>query len=365
MSHENLTIAQDQQLIEKILDDKNMRYIVLFLYVIRNDLFHDLSDKSIIKSYERVLILDDIHKGNIESFWDQEFTRIALELGLLKNIRTYREYQQKDDDFIVKLGEETVTIEEQTILVPKDTLFAMIKKKFSFLTKRNFNSALVRLKGVRCERGAGIIHPFIYEIGGNDVTLADDLYYILDQYGNIYQAIKIEVTIERFYEKFKKMHNKLLELIEIYDEKLTRSSSVTEIENALDQGKDILKHLEEEGLELPDKFKFRGSEEGEIYQEWKSTLIKLFEYQIEMSDIDSQLMEIKQYYSGTDKKYGYLEFIEKVSFNEDNIVTEIENLLIKLRERLIKIKEVLSAFTKKKIKLLNLDLERYILTNED
>ncbi|MGV9200048.1 MAG: hypothetical protein ACOC4M_14675 [Promethearchaeia archaeon] len=229
MSHKNLTIAQDQQLIEKILDDKNMRYVVLFLYIIRNDLFRDLSDETLIKSYERVLILDDIYKGNLKTFWDPEFTRIAVELGLLKNIRTSREYQQKDDDFIVKLGEETVTIEGNTILVPKDTLFAMIKKKFNFLTKRNFNDAIVRLKGVRCEKGAGIIHPFIYEIGENDVTLADDLYYILDQYGNIYQAIKIEVTIEGFYEKFKELHDNLLDLIEIYDDSLTRAKTIAEV----------------------------------------------------------------------------------------------------------------------------------------
>ncbi|MGV9200049.1 MAG: hypothetical protein ACOC4M_14680 [Promethearchaeia archaeon] len=133
----------------------------------------------------------------------------------------------------------------------------------------------------------------------------------------------------------------------------------------MDEGKDILKHLKEEGINLPDKFKYRGGKDVEIFQEWKSTLAKLFEYEIEMEEIDTQLLEIKQYYSGKDKKYGYLEFIEKVSFNEDNIVTEIEELLIKLRERIIKIKEVISAFTHKKIKLLNLDFERYILTKED
>lgn len=365
MSHQNLSLEYDRELIEKVLDDKNMRYIVLFLYVIRNDLFHDLMDQHLLKSYERVLILDDIYKGNLKTFWDPDFTQIAVELGLLKNIRSYREYQQKDDDFIVKMGEETITIEEKTILTPKDTLFAMIKKKFKFLTKRNFNAALVRLKGVRCEKGAGIIHPFIYEIGENDVTLADDLYYILDQFGNIYQAIKVEVTIEGFYNKFKELHEKLLALIELYDDTLTRKSTLSKVKTALEEKKDVLKYLKEEGIELSDKFKFRGSEEIKIYHEWKSTLLRLFEYQIEMEEIDRQLLEIKEYYSGKDKKYGYLEFIEKVSFNEGNIVTKIENLLIKLRERLIKIKEVIESYTKKKIKLLNLDFERYILTSED
>jgi hypothetical protein len=54
-----------------------------------------------------------------------------------------------------------------------------------------------------------------------------------------------------------------------------------------------------------------------------------------------------------------------VSFNEDNIVNNIQNALIDLREDLLKINSKIARFTKKELKLLNLDYERYILTSND
>ena len=77
------------------------------------------------------------------------------------------------------------------------------------------------------------------------------------------------------------------------------------------------------------------------------------------------ILEIKNYYTGKNKKYGYLEFIEKVSFNEDNIIDEIQNSLVALRKKLIDINNELTQLTKKDIKLLNLDYERYIITSSD
>ncbi|MFW9874888.1 MAG: hypothetical protein ACFFG0_17415, partial [Candidatus Thorarchaeota archaeon] len=133
MEHKSLTLEEDAPLINTILDDIDMRYILLFLYVIRNDLFKDLSDQTLIESYTRVIIMDDIFKNNLIDFWDEEFTDIYIDLGLVKNVRSKREFDQKDGDFIIKLGEETVTIEQDTISVPDDTLFLIINKKFKSL----------------------------------------------------------------------------------------------------------------------------------------------------------------------------------------------------------------------------------------
>ena len=116
MEHTALSMDFDKNLIEKVLDDIEMRYIILFLYIIRNDLFKDLSNQELIKSYEKVLILDEIYKDNILSFWNKEFIEIAIDLGLIKNLRSIREFEQKDGDFIIRIGEETVTIENNTRL---------------------------------------------------------------------------------------------------------------------------------------------------------------------------------------------------------------------------------------------------------
>ena len=150
MEHKSLSIEEDENLLIKILENVDMRYIILYLYIIRNDLLKDLSDSELIKSYERVLILDEIFKNNIIEFWDEEFIEIMIDLGIFKNIRSLGEFNKLEGDFILKLGEETITIENGTISIPDDLLFLIIKKKFKFLNRRNFNLALTRLKSVSC-----------------------------------------------------------------------------------------------------------------------------------------------------------------------------------------------------------------------
>jgi hypothetical protein len=367
MEHKKLSLEYDKNLINKILDDINMRYIILFQYIIRNDLFEDLNDEKLIESYERILILDDIFKGNVINFLgeNKNFIEVAIDLGLFKNIRSLREFEQKDDDFILKMGEETITIENNTIMVPADTLFLMITKKFKFLTRRNFNLALTRLKGVRCETTSAI-HSLIFEVGQDDYTLSDDLYYILDQYGNIYQAIKIEITIEGFYERFEEIAKKNEKFIELFDPALNSKIVVKIINKAIEENKDIIETLKKENVKLSDKFKSKNSvKDAQIYKEWNSTLMKLLHFRFQIKNIDKKLLKIKNYYSGKNKKYSYLEFIEKVSFNEENIVDEIQNSLLTLRKELIEINNELSKLTTKEIKLLNLDYERFIITSND
>jgi len=362
MEHINLTLEDDINLINTILDDIDMRYIILFLYVIRNDLFKDLSDKNIIESYNRILILDEIYKSNLLNFWDEEFIETYVDLGLIKNIRSKREFEQKDDDFIIKLGEETITIEQETISVPDDTLYLLITKKFKLLTRRNFNLALTRLKGVRCEK-TSVIHPLIYEIGEHDYTLSDDLYYILDQYGNIYQLIKIEVTIEGFYQRFKEIKEKMNEFIEIFDPNLNTKPVLKKVHKAIADNNDIIKYLKDEKIQLSDKFNFDKIDKDHVlFKEWNSKLLLFLRLRYQMKDIEDKLFDLKKFYSGKNRKFRYLEFIEKVTYNEDNILNIIQNTLIDLRKDLITINDKIKKMSKRELKLLNLDYERLIIS---
>ncbi len=365
MEHKNLMLEYDKDLINKILDNIDMKYIVLFLYVVRNDLFEDFNDKNLIESYNRLLNLDEIFKGNIKTFWNEKFFEVAIDLGLIKNIRSLREFEVKDDDFILKFGEEPIKVGQNTIIIPADTIFLMIKKKFKFLTRRNFNLALTRLKGVRCET-SNLMHPFIFEIGEGNYCLSDDLYYILDQFGNIYQAIKIEITIEGFYKRFEEIKSKIEEYIEIYDPALNSKNVIKKINNAIEENKNIMKCLENENVKLSDKFKIEKiDKEAPIYKDWNSKLLQLLNLRYLIEIIDKKLLEIRSYYSGKKKKYSYLKFIEKVSFNEGDIVDKIQESLLNLRKELIEINDEISKMTKKDIKLLNLDFERYLLTYSD
>jgi len=365
MEHNKLSLEYDKNLIDKILDNIDMRFIILFLYIIRNDLFKDLSDQTLIESYERILILDEIYKNNVVNFWDEEFIEIYIDLGLIKNIRSLREFEQRNEDFIIKLGEETITIEKDTISVPDDTLFLIINKKFKFLTRRNFNLALTRLEGVRCEKSS-IIHSLIFGIGEHDYAISDDFYYILDQYGNIYQAIKIEVTIEGFFQRFKEIQEKINRFIKIFEPALNTKLITKKINKAIEENKDIFQYLKDEKVELSDKFTFdKIKKDDDIYKQWNSQLLSLLKSRHKMEQINKRLMELKKIYSGKDKKFNYLEFIEKVSFNEDEIVNNFQNSLIALRKELVKINEQISKLTEKELKLLNLDYERLLLMSSD
>lgn len=366
MEHKKLSIEHDLNLIDKTLDDKDMRYILLFLYVIRNDLFKDFTDSSLIESYERILILDDIYKSNIEQFWEVEFTEIAIDLGLFKNIRSIQEFNRKDDDFIIKLGEETVTIENDTLMVPDDLLFLMLHKKFKYLTRRDFNLALTKLKALKCEK-ANIIHHFLFQIDDHDYTLSDDLYYILDQYGNIYQAIKIEITIQGFEDRFIEIRDSIKEMIETFDSILISKPVSKKIHQAIQNEKEIIPFLKDEKIKLPDKFNIdKIDKQNEIYRLWSSKLNSLLLMNNKLDDLAKQINEIKCIYSGKNKKNSYLQFIEKVSFNEGNIVNNIQEKLIALRDEVVQIKSHISDLSKKELKLLNLDYERLIImSNED
>ena len=365
MEHNQLTLEEDIQLINNILDDIDMRYIILFLYVIRNDLLKDLGDEILIDSYNKILALDEIYKSNITSIWDEDFTEIYIDLGLMKNIRSKREFDQKDDDFIIKLGVETITIEQNTISVPDDSLFLILKKKFKNLTRRNFNLSLTRLKGVRCER-SDIIHSLIFEIGEHDYSLSDDLFYILDQFGNIFQAIKIEITIEGFYSRFKEILEKINNYTRIFDPILNSKSVIKKINKAMENKKKIIQFLKDEKVELSDKFKFNKiNKENSLYHQWRSSLVHLLELRYQLAHIEKKIVDIKSYYSGKKKKFKYLKFIEGITFNEDDILDNIQYSLVELRKKLIKINEELSKVTLKEIKLLNLDYERLIITSSD
>jgi hypothetical protein len=135
---------------------------------------------------------------------------------------------------------------------------------------------------------------------------------------------------------------------------------------AIKSEKDVFKYLRDEKIELPDKFNFdEDSERNEIGNNWYLKMIALLNTRFKMEQLDEKILETKKYYSGKDKMFNYLEFIEKVSFNEDSIVNKIQNILLKLREDLIKINKELEVLTKKELKLLNLDYERYLITRSD
>ena len=83
-----------------------------------------------------------------------------------------------------------------------------------------------------------------------------------------------------------------------------------------------------------------------------------------MIEIEGKLVELIRNYSGKDRKFKYLEFVEKITYNEENLLDTIQKSLVKHRKKLVEINEQISKVTKKEIKLLNLDYERLLITSE-
>lgn len=341
MEHKQLSLEVDKNLINKILDDINSRYLILFLYIIRNDLFKNLTDQRIIDVYNLIMSREEVDKEAILSFWSGVFIKTAIDLGLFRNIRSFREFKQKENDFIVKFGNETITIKENTIMTPADTLFRIISKKFKPLTKRDFNLALTRLKGVRCE-STGTIHPFIYEIGDQNYTLAEDLYNILNNYEKIYLAIKADYTIETFYERFKETLDKVIDLIEIFDNILNRKIIIKKINKIIEPNNIELEFRKDE--ESKDKEERLNFSELTIKLKVPDGTIKLklsnsnyqslIEIRSQLQNISAQLIEMKTYYSTKEKKYNYLKYVESIIEREK----EIQESLIAFREEIKRVK---------------------------
>ena len=328
MEHNKLSLEYDRSLINSILNNKNTKYTILYLYIIRKDLFNNL-DGYLINQYEKAIILDNIYKNDVELLWDQEFIEKVIDFGLFKNIRSYREYDQKEGNFILKMGEYTITTEKNTILTPKETLFHMITKRFKSLYRRDFELGLTKLKEVRCEV-SGIVHRFIYEIGDDDYVLSDDFYDILDQFGNIYQAIKIEPTSDGLLEICKEIKKKIYNIVMIFDPILNNKSVIKKLNKALEINK------KEEELEITEiAIKLKMLEKDITLSISNIDFQILHNYQDEMERINKQLIEIKSNYTGNQD---YLKFLENVPLE----IKEIQETLIKIRDNAIGAKRAVS-----------------------
>jgi len=353
LEHKQLSLEVDKNLINKILDDINSRYLILFLYIIRNDLFKNLTDQRIIDVYNLIMSREEVDKGAILSFWSGDFIKTAIDLGLFRNIRSMREFDQKKKDFIVKFGEEIITISKDTILTPAEVLFRLISKKFKTLTKRDFNLALIQLKGLKCE-STSVVHPFIYEIPNKYYILSEDLYEILKEYKNIYLAIKAEYTIEAFYEGFKETQDKVLDLMNIFENIIKRKQIIKKI-NTIFKGDnfELLYQKDENSKNKEEKLKFSEVSitfkipHGKIKLKLSdSNYQKLINYRLDMEGINERIMKIRKNYSTIKKKYNYLEFINNITKNEK----EIQESLIDIRKEIVYVKSMLDMI-KNEIKI--------------
>ena len=138
------------------------------------------------------------------------------------------------------------------------------------------------------------------------------------------------------------------------------------LRQAKEKGKeDFVKYLAEKSRKktLPVKFRveFPENEIPDNYIEWKKSLNLIIKLKLNFTDIDIKMNELRGFYSGKNQKMTYMDFIQKSTYDEDNISEKIKNLLIDARNSLKEVSEKLEKYPKKEMKLLNLEIERMII----
>lgn len=363
--HTKLDLDVDRILLQQVFDDPDKRHVILLLYELRSELFQDLKNPARLNAYVKIMELETIYVSSFKTFADDEaLVDIFFELGLIKNLRSRREFDRKDDDFIVKVV-EGIRIDEDVIIVPVDALLAILRKNFSGWTKAQLNKTLKELQGIMCQTYP-VIHPFVVA-ADEDYYMPDDLYYLLDLYANPYQCLRVEITIEGVHDRIRDHLDQLQKQVKVFDPLLTKARTKKVLAQGLNQAEeppeDLVEYLVEELPKVSKKF--HPDSELEKFEEWKQSLNALLHGIHETEDLLAKVEQIKAIYAGKTRDMTYFEFIRKVSFNEEDLLTRIEDDLVACRRQMIAIRKKLKPLTPKKTKLLNLDYERELLIEED
>jgi len=465
--HTELDIDMDKKLLEDVLDTPNLRYVALYMFSIRKRLFEDLLNDAIIEEFQIIMDLRVPTKSDLQRICSQLFIRRLIDFNIIKNVSDYEIYKIKPSDFKIrledgiKLAQEDISDEmvEVHIFCKERYLERLIRKDMPEITGTEIHKALERMRAMMCPVSSAV-HELIHKYDEYYV-LNDDFYYIIEDLGNPYQAIRIELMIRDMSDKYgeierdldkrlKQFHpdltkakilNKFRKIIELKKkeialnglsskkgntnvsptnankkknkysknkhENIENSSSVSNSSSSVSSSDDEhnrskvlsksdilrkkkrknkfesinvkLKHIDfTEKLKdrmkkgtLPPKFNLefeRDLDDGEsqevippIYQKWKKALNDLVRLKLEFDIIDKDMDNLRRYYSGKNQIMPYMTFIQKATFNEDNIADTVRDLLLEARNKLKKISDGCDLYDVKDLKLLNLDLERKII----
>ena len=190
------------------------------------------------------------------------------------------------------------------------------------------------------------------------------MFDILEQIGNPYQALRLEILIRTMLQKYKEIGDQINELLEQFDPELSKGDMQKKFQAAKEKEKtDYLEYLISKSRKLPRKYnpKFPEGQTPPIYAHWKQTLNNLIQLRLDFDAIDSKLDKLRGYYSGKKQVMPYLKFIEKTSFDEDEIAETVKQTLLEARNDLKNISYELEKYDKKELKLMTLDYERAVV----
>ncbi|MHA1560947.1 MAG: hypothetical protein ACTSPA_02370, partial [Promethearchaeota archaeon] len=102
--HTTLDLEYDRMLLEDVFDSPNLRYVSLYMYIIRKDLFQDLLDDDIIEQFETITSLDEPTVENLIRICTGDFIKALFQYKLITNIRSYEMFQSKGNDVKIRFA---------------------------------------------------------------------------------------------------------------------------------------------------------------------------------------------------------------------------------------------------------------------
>ena len=370
--HTTLDLEYDRMLLEDVFDSPNLRYVSLYMYIIRKDLFQDLLDDDVIEQFETITSLDEPTVGDLVRICTRDFIRALFQYKFITNIRSYKMFQSKGNDVKIRFAkglnlthdEISESEEEVHIFFNEVYLERVLALIIPEMTQTRILESLERLRAMMCPKSS-MIHELVHKYGDYYV-IDDDFYYIIEEFGNPYQALRIELMIRAMSKKYKEIERNINEVLNQFESSIVKAPIMKKLKQAKEKGKeDYVKYLVEKSRKktLPVKFRveFPENEIPDNYLEWKNSLNNLIKFKLNFNDIDIKMDELRGFYSGKNQKMTYINFIQKSTYDEDNISEKIKNLLIDARNSLKEVSEKLEKYPKKDMKLLNLEIERMII----
>jgi hypothetical protein len=332
------------------------------MFLVRSNVFIDLEDDEITKGFEDLYNLNEITVKDLVLVFSGEIIENLFEFNLIRNIRDYKSFQSKPDNATVMLH-DGVYLDAEKVLFSEEGLLSIIKPNFPIVTLSKIKKTLNTLRTTSCFV-SNATHPLVHKYKG-DYTIDEELFQILLLLGNPYLALRLERLVVDLQENSKKIELQLNKYLKIMYSDVFKGSFIKKLEKANEKSKDgnILDYIVKKSRNLPKKF--NPTKITETFNNWFGKFNRFLSMKNDFISINNEFQKVKNFYSGPDQKMSYIDFIVGVTENEDQISSDFKNSLLKIRENLKEIKKSIDFTSEKELKLLNLDLEREIIENEE
>ncbi|MHA2018217.1 MAG: hypothetical protein ACTSXY_08070 [Promethearchaeota archaeon] len=320
--HNALDLDYDRILLEDVFDSPDLRYVSLYMYIIRKELFQDLLDDDIIDQFETITSLDEPTVGDIKRICTIDFIKNLFQYRLITNLRSYSIFENKGNDVKIKfakglkLTHEDISESEEEVHIffNENYLERLISPVIPEMTLSKIHGALERLRAMMCPRSSKM-HALVHKYG-DFYVIDDDFYYIIEDFGNPYQALRIELMIRAMSKKYKEIENNLDEVLNQFDKSIVKAPVMKKLKKAEEKGKkDYIKYLTEKSRKKTFPLKFRiqfpDNEVSDKYLEWRESLNNIIKLKLNFIEINNKMNELRAYYSGKNQKLTYIDFIQK------------------------------------------------------